>query len=124
MSSIVTAAVVAAATIIGALLAIVAVLWRRSRADAAQAAKDRAEAAHIRALHQQQVERDRRNRKRAEVEALRAAERRAAEVREVYRAGEVATRIESPDAEVSDAAATQASADALRALAGWDDARR
>ena len=56
--------------------------------------------------------------------ALRAAERRAAEVREVYRAGEVAKRIESPDAEVSDAASAEASADALRALAGWDDARR
>jgi Flp pilus assembly protein TadB len=114
----------AAAAIIGALLTAIAVLWRRSRADAAERATERAEAAHIRALHQQQVERDRRNRKRAEVEALRAAERRADELREAYRAAEVAKRIESPDAEVSDAAAAEASADALRALADWDDARR
>ena len=50
MSSIVTAAVAAAVTIIGALLAIVAVLWQRSRADAAERAKDRAEATHILSL--------------------------------------------------------------------------
>ena len=124
MSSIVTAAVAAAVTIIGALLAIVAVLWQRSRADAADRAKDRAEAAHIRTLHQQQVERERKQRQQAEFDRLAAAERQAAELREVYRAAEVAKRIESPDAEVSDAAAEEATADALRALAGWDNARR
>ena len=120
MSAILTAA----AAIIGALVAAVAVLWRRSRADAAQSAEGRAEAARIRLLHQRQVERERRQRQRDEVERLKAAERRAAEVREVYRAGEVAKRVESPDAGVSDAAAEEASADALRALADWDDARR
>jgi hypothetical protein len=122
--NIMQAVLTVAAAIIGALLAVITVLWRRSRADAAQAAEDRAEAARIRTLHQQQVERERRQRQRDEVERLKAAERRAAEVREVYRAGKVAKRIESPDAEVSDAAAAEASADALRALAGWDDARR
>jgi Flp pilus assembly protein TadB len=120
MSTILTAA----AAIIGTLVTAIVLLWRRSRAETAQAAEDRAEAAHIRTLHQQQVERQRKQRQRDEVERLKAAERRAAEVREVYRAGEVAKRIESPDAEVSDAAAKEASADALRALAGWDNARR
>jgi len=120
MSTILTAA----AAIIGALIAAIAVLWRRSRADTAQAAEDRAEAARIRTLHQIEQDRIRAERQRQELDRLAAAERRAAEVREVYRAGEVATRIESPDAEVSDAAAAEASADALRALSDWDDARR
>jgi len=120
MSTILTAA----AAIIGALLTAIAVLWRRSRADAAERATERAEVARIRTLHQQQVERERRQRERDERERLAEAERRAAELREVYRAAEVATRIESPEPEVSDAAAEEASADALRALADWDDARR
>ena len=120
MSTILTAA----AAIIGALLTAIAVLWRRSRADAAERATERAEVARIRTLHQQQVERERRQRERDERERLAEAERRAAELREVYHAAEVATRIESPEPEVSDAAAEEASADALRALADWDDARR
>jgi len=120
MSTILTAA----AAIIGTLVTAIVLLWRRSRAETAQAAEDRAEAAHIRTLHQQQVERERKQRQQAELDRLAAAERRAAELREVYRAAEVAKRIESPDAEVSDAAVAEASADALRALSDWDDARR
>lgn len=87
-------------------------------------AKSREEAARIRTLHQQQVEREQRQRERDERDRLAEAERRAAEVRDIYRAGDIAKRIESPEAEVSDAAAKEASADALRALSDWDDARR
>lgn len=114
----------AAAAIIGALLAAITVLWRRSRADTAQAAEDRAEAARIRTLHQIDQDRIRAERKRQELERLAAAERRAAEDRETWRAADVAKRIESPLPEMSDAAAKEASADALRALSDWDDARR